>query len=158
MSCPFCGNFPGCKADTLAQDTRLGATMAKMNVDYGQTQIAAFNEAARAGAIQFDPEAVREAVRLYSQMITHLTVIRQKLDTVKDAKGFGGFPSGLELRDGFVKKAAEGVDVIDQLIEGAKQLQEAYMRADKAISEVDKANADRTALLGNLLGKYSGAK
>jgi hypothetical protein len=74
--------------------------------------------------------------------------IRDKVGTVKDTKVFGGFPSALELQDGFSKKLAEGVDVIDQLIEGARRLQEAYMRADRTLSETDKFNADRMTLLG----------
>lgn len=127
--------------------------MAKTNINYGQTQIAAFNESARAGAIQFDPEAVREAVRLYDQMINQFTKIRDKLGSLKDLQGFGGFPSGRELRDGFTNKATEGVEVMNQLIDGAMRLQEAYLRAGSLIAEADLSNAKRI----NLFEESSGA-
>ncbi|WP_433523859.1 hypothetical protein ACQPZ2_00910 [Nocardia pseudovaccinii] len=117
--------------------------MATTQIDYGRAQIAAFNEAARAGVIQFDERAVREAVQLYDQMIDRLKSIRKKLGSMNDLQGFGGFPSGLQLRDGFSKKAAEGVEVVNQLIDGAMRLQEAYLRAGRLISEADLANANR---------------
>ncbi|MGO4615642.1 hypothetical protein AB4305_14805 [Nocardia sp. 2YAB30] len=124
--------------------------MSTANIDYGQTRINAFNDAARAGVIEFDPLAVEEAVRLYDQMVNGLTKIRDKLIRLQDAKGFGGFPSGQELQQGFSNKAAEGVEVINQLIDGAMRLQEAYLRAGQLIAEADQLNANRIKLLGDM--------
>lgn len=112
-----------------------------MSIDYGQSAITAFNEAASAGAIKFDPAAVKEAVRMYTQMISGLTTIRQRLGEAAQTQGFGGFPSGQELQAGFAGKAREGIDVINQLIEGAMRLQEAYLRAGNLLEEADQKNA-----------------
>ncbi|MEV4237996.1 hypothetical protein AB0J47_22780 [Nocardia sp. NPDC049737] len=126
--------------------------MSTTNIDYGQAQIKAFNDAAAAGEIAFDPQAVHEAVQLYDQMIIGLQKISDKLRTVKDAKGFGGFPSGHQLQDGFSNKAADGIKVINQLIDGAMRLQEAYLRAGRLISEADQVNANRVKIAGDLSG------
>ncbi|MGV9611361.1 hypothetical protein [Nocardia xishanensis] len=119
------------------------------NIDFGQAAISAFNEAARSGTIHFDEQAVRDAVRLYNQMITGLVKIRDKLIRAQDATGFGGFPSGQDLQRGFSNKASEGITVVNQLIDGAMRLQEAYLRAGRLISEADQLNADRITRLAN---------
>lgn len=113
-----------------------------VDVDYGQAEIAAFNTAAGAGAIRFDPAAVAQAVGLYEQMISGLFTIRDRLQGAAQASGFGGFESGQQLQRGFSNKAAEGINVINQLIEGAMKLQEAYLRAAGQISDADQRNAD----------------
>ncbi|MFI7664148.1 hypothetical protein [Nocardia sp. NPDC049526] len=130
--------------------------MSTTNIDYGQAQIKAFNEAAAAGEIAFDPQAVHEAVRLYGQMIIGLQKVRQKLTLAKDAKGFGGFTSGQQLQAGFVNKAADGIEVINQLIDGAMRLQEAYLRAGRLISEADQVSADRLKIMGDAAGVGGG--
>ena len=132
--------------------------MVKAQIDYGRAEIKAFNDAARAGAIEFDPQAVHEAVQLYGQMVNELTKVRDKLDSAKDAKGFGGFPSGQELQAGFSAKAAAGIEVINQLIDGAMRLQEAYLRAGRLITEADQLNANRIRLLGNAPGIGNGTE
>ncbi|WP_063045956.1 hypothetical protein [Nocardia pseudovaccinii] len=123
--------------------------MSAANIDYGQAQIKAFNDAASAGVIQLDPQAVHEAVQLYDQMINGLGKIRDKLRAAKEGKGFGGFPSGQELQAGFSNKAAEGIEVVNQLIDGAMRLQEAYLRAGRLITEADQLNANRIRILGD---------
>lgn len=115
--------------------------MAQSPVDLGQAQIAAFNDAAAAGLIKFDPAAVQQAVALYTQMINGLSTARQRLDTAVNAHGFGGFTSAQELQSGFIGKARAGIDVINQLIEGAMRLQEAYLRAGNMLAEADQKNA-----------------
>ncbi|CAM4377691.1 hypothetical protein NONI108955_23460 [Nocardia ninae] len=112
------------------------------DVDYGQAEIAAFNAAAEAGTIEFDPAAVTEAVGLYDRMIAGLYQIRDRMRDAVFQTGFGGFESGLELQRGFCNKAADGINAINQLIEGAMRLQEAYLRAGNLISEADQRNAD----------------
>ncbi|MFI9511252.1 hypothetical protein [Nocardia sp. NPDC052566] len=112
-----------------------------MSIDYGQAKISALNEAARAGVFRFDPAAVQEIVGLYEQMISQLHKIRDKLGTAKDAKGFGGFESAKQLQRGFSNKATEGIAVMNQLIEGAMRLQEAYLRAGDRTVEADRINA-----------------
>ncbi|WP_225731666.1 MULTISPECIES: hypothetical protein [unclassified Nocardia] len=121
--------------------------MADVQINFGSNEIKAFNEAARAGSIKFDEQAVREAVRLYDTMIKQLVGVRNKLSTLRDRKGFGGFTSGQELQAGFSGKASEGIEVISQLIEGAMRLQEAYLRAGDLIQEADQRNADMLKFL-----------
>ncbi|MGW4769899.1 hypothetical protein ACWEO2_17865 [Nocardia sp. NPDC004278] len=132
--------------------------MVEAQIDYGRAEIKAFDDAARAGVIEFDPQSVHEAVQLYSQMIIALQKVRDKLRTVKDARGFGGFPSGQELQAGFSNKAAEGVEVLSQLIDGAMRLQEAYLRAGRLLSEADQVNADRIKIVGDAQGIGDGAQ
>lgn len=131
----------------------LGVTSA--NIKLGQAEIAAFNEAARSGSIRFEEHTVREAVQLYDQMIDGLTKVRTKLTRAQDATGFGGFASGQDLQRGFSNKAAEGIGVINQLIDGAMRLQEAFLRAGQLISEADQLNAGRIKLLENTPGTGS---
>lgn len=129
--------------------------MTSANIELGQAEIAAFNEAARSGSIRFEEHAAREAVQLYDQMIDGLTKVRTKLIRAQDATGFGGFTSGQELQQGFAKKAAEGISVVNQLIDGAMRLQEAFLRAGQLISEADQLNAGRISLLGSAPGTGS---
>ena len=116
--------------------------MAQSSIDYGQAEITAFNEAARAGTIRYEEDVVREAVRLYDQMLVGLHNIRTRLMRAQEATGFGGFQSAVELQTGFANKAASGVDVLEQLIGGVMRLQEAYLRAGNMISEADQVSAD----------------
>ncbi|WP_174185591.1 hypothetical protein [Nocardia barduliensis] len=112
------------------------------DIDYGQVEIAAFSDAASAGGIRFDPAAVREAIALYDSMIAGLYDVRQRLADAVRAVGFGGFASARELQQGFSNKAAQGIDAVNHLIEGAMHLQVAYMRAGNMIEEADLRNAD----------------
>lgn len=121
--------------------TDWGLTMAQTQLDYGEAEIAAFNEAARAGLIHYDEAAVREAVGLYDAAIETLLKVQDRIHAATQATGFGGFQSGKELNDGFSRKAQEGIEVIGQLIQGAMRLQEAYFRAGNLITEADQMNA-----------------
>ncbi|MFJ1459450.1 hypothetical protein [Nocardia sp. N2S4-5] len=117
--------------------------MAEPSIDFGQAEIEAFNNAAAAGAIHYDETSVRQAVQIYDKMIHGLQAVRKKLLQLTEAHGFGGFPTGQELQQGFSGKAISGVEVIDQLIDGAMRLQEAYLRAGGLISEADHVNGER---------------
>jgi hypothetical protein len=118
-------------------------TMAAPQIDYGQAHLKAFNDAVSAGVVRFDEHAARAAERLYAETIDDLTRIRANLADMTRVAGFGGFPSGLGLQDGFSRKAAEGVAVLDQLISGAMQLQEAYLRAAGQLRDADAITAAR---------------
>ncbi|MFF0531107.1 hypothetical protein ACFYT3_22300 [Nocardia amikacinitolerans] len=110
--------------------------------DYGRAEIDAFNSAARAGSIHYEESAVREAVALYDNMIAGLLEITKRMEKAVNATGFGGFESSKQLQQGFSTKAADGIAVVQQLIEGAMRLQEAYLRAGGMIGEADQRNAD----------------
>ncbi len=115
-------------------------------IDYGQAEIQAFNNVAAAGGVRYDEGAVRKAVQLYQDAIDKLDAIQSKLGTVENAGGFGGFQTGRELQQGFSRKASDGIFVVQQLIDGAMQLQEAYLRAGNLISEADSLNQKRIAM------------
>ncbi|WP_067839776.1 hypothetical protein [Nocardia lijiangensis] len=125
--------------------------MASTQIDYGQAQINAFNEAARAGVIHYDESVVREAVRLYDSAIQTFMSVRDRMQDGMTVAGFGGFQSGLELQNGFLNKAQEGIGVINQLIEGAMRLQEAYLRAGNLIEEADQINARALTVAANAI-------
>ncbi|MDO3645678.1 hypothetical protein [Nocardia mangyaensis] len=120
-------------------------------IDYGQAEISAFNDAARAGQFSFDPTAVDEVVGLYDQMIQGLTKIRHRLGGAVDGSGFGAIPSANELQQGFSNKAIEGQAVLGDLIDGAMRLQEAYLRAAGKFEDADALNSRRILLLSNEL-------
>ena len=114
--------------------------------DLGQREIAAFNTAATSGAVHFDEQAAHQAKQQYDRMISGLIDLRRNLRQAVDGRGFGGFDSGRELQVGFSRKATEGVEVLSQLIDGAIQLQQAYLRAAGLIQEADKLNETRMKL------------
>ncbi|MGQ4600543.1 hypothetical protein [Nocardia sp. R6R-6] len=119
-----------------------GLAMTEARIDYGQAEIAAFNQAASAGAIRYEEGAVQEAVALYERMINELIVVRDRLREAAQGTSFGGFDSAQQLRNGFSNKAVSGIDAVNQLIEGAMRLQEAYLRAGGLIADADQRNAD----------------
>ncbi|MCP2290836.1 hypothetical protein APR08_003764 [Nocardia amikacinitolerans] len=120
----------------------IGGMQIMASFDYGRAEIDAFNSAARAGSIHYEESAVREAVALYDKMIAGLLEITQRMEKAVNATGFGGFESSKQLQQGFSTKAADGISVVQQLIEGAMRLQEAYLRAGGMIGEADQRNAD----------------
>ncbi|MBF6290140.1 hypothetical protein GV791_16990 [Nocardia cyriacigeorgica] len=118
--------------------------MAEGGIDYGQTQIAAFNAAAAAGTIRYEEGVARDAAAQYDNMITGLFAIRDKLNQATDHTSFGGLESARQLQQGFATKAADGIAAIDKLIEGAMRLKEAYLRAGNLIADADAQNAATT--------------
>jgi hypothetical protein len=123
-----------------------------VNIDYGRAEIDAFNSAAGTGTIHYEESVVREAVALYDQMITGLTAIADRLRDAINLTGFGGFESAQQLQQGFSTKAADGIVVVQQIIEGAMRLQEAYLRAGGMISEADQINADTIRYVSQNIG------
>ncbi|MFF0495663.1 hypothetical protein ACFYU5_04590 [Nocardia aobensis] len=119
-------------------------------IDYGQAEIQAFNNAAAAGEIHYDEAAVRQAVQLYQNVIDRLLAIQGKLEGVYEAQGFGRFQTGKDLQRGFSGKARDGYSVVTQLIDGAMRLQEAYLRAGRLIDEADAINSARIKRISGL--------
>jgi hypothetical protein len=118
-------------------------------IDYGQAQITAFSHAAAAGEIKYEPDVARQAAAEYQKMIIGLREIRNRLQTVADPQGFGGFQSSTELQRGFAQKTVDGLAVLNQLIEGAMTLQEAYLRSGNLITEADQTNAMLTQFVAD---------
>lgn len=124
--------------------------MAEGGIDYGQSQIAAFNAAAAAGTIRYEEGVARDAAAQYDNMIDGLIAIRAKLDQATTHTSFGALESAKQLQQGFAAKAADGVDVIEKLIEGAMRLKEAYLRAGNLITEADAQNAATTRFVADV--------
>ncbi|MGW5922322.1 hypothetical protein ACWFPY_25320 [Nocardia fluminea] len=127
-------------------------TIEAPKLDYGQAEIGAFLEGARNGQFNFDPNAVTQMVGVYDSLLAVLTTVRERVKEVTDAKGFGGFQSAQELQTGFGGKATEGVAVIDQLIVGVLDLQEAYLRSAQKIAEIDELSQKRIRLAAEGIG------
>ncbi|MGV9926160.1 hypothetical protein [Nocardia rhamnosiphila] len=121
-------------------------------IDYGQAQITAFSNAAAAGEIRYEPDVARQAAAEYQKVIIGLQEIRTRLQTVADPQGFGGFQSSTELQQGFAQKTVDGLAVLNQLIEGAMTLQEAYLRSGNLITEADQTNAMLTQFVADNSG------
>lgn len=115
--------------------------MAEQNINFGQAEIAAFSQAAQSGAIRYNQDVARDAANAYQNMIDGLIEIRQKLGLATQVSGFGGLESARQLERGFSKKAVDGIDVIEKLIEGAMRMREAYLRAGNLLTEADAQNA-----------------
>lgn len=116
-------------------------------IDYGQSLIAAFNSAAGSGQFHFDPAAVDQVVDKYDEFIDGAEKIKDHLKDAESRTGFGDIPSAKELQTGFQGKATEGLAVIDQLIDGAMRIQEAYLRAADRIADADSINQKRITML-----------
>ncbi|WP_188827620.1 hypothetical protein [Nocardia camponoti] len=108
--------------------------------DYGKQSVAAFNEAARAGTLRYEQGAAEQAGRMYHDMADGLLELRAKMQQLPQSDGYGGFESGRQLQQGFGWKAAEAIRILDQLIEGALRLKEAYLRAGGMVEAADEAN------------------
>ncbi|MFD6390966.1 hypothetical protein [Nocardia sp. NPDC060259] len=123
--------------------------MTGVQLDYGQAQTAALTAAARAaGTLNFDPNAVDELVALYDRMVTGLQDVRVQLQAATRASGFGDIPTAQELAKGFAGKATDGIAVVDQLIDGALRLQEAFLCAGGRLEDADTVNSTRIRIAG----------
>ncbi|MFD3707507.1 hypothetical protein ACFWUP_30595 [Nocardia sp. NPDC058658] len=125
--------------------------MAELENVFGQVDVAAFNEGARAGTIRYERGAAEQAARMYDEMVAKLAPIKKGLEQVASQDGFGGFDSGRALQKGFSSKAIGGADVIEQAIATALGLKAAYLRAGGLIEEADEANRVMIARAGAAL-------
>ncbi|KZM74601.1 hypothetical protein [Nocardia terpenica] len=124
----------------------------KVNIDYGQAEIAAFKAGAQSGKITFDPHVVDEMVGLYGHLIENLNTELQRIQFVLGITGFGGFPSTQQLAAGFNRKAHEYASTLTQFIEGAVRMQEAFLISGGRITEAEAKNAQAIQLAGQIDG------
>jgi hypothetical protein len=114
--------------------------MAGLENVFGQVNVTAFNEAARAGTLRYERGAAEQAARMYEELAEGLIPVRNGLEQVAYKDGFGGFESGRALQKGFASKALDGVAVINQAIDTALCMKEAYLRAGGLTEAADEAN------------------
>ncbi|MGY0501444.1 hypothetical protein ACWZHB_23395 [Nocardia sp. FBN12] len=123
-----------------------------IDINYGQAQISAFTQSARAGEFAFDEAAAMSAVSLYDRMIQDLYALRDDFDNAQNVSGFGGFPSAQQLQQGFATKATDGINVLVQLIDAAMQMQEGLLCAANKVTEADDLSRRRIAALEREVG------
>ncbi|MEG8179360.1 hypothetical protein GZH49_12565 [Nocardia terpenica] len=124
----------------------------KVNIDYGQAEIAAFKAGAQSGKITFDPHVVDEMVGLYDHLIDNLKTELKRMQFVLGVTGFGGFPSTQQLATGFNGKAHEYASMLNQFIEGAVRMQEAFLISGGKIQEAEAKNTQAIQLAGQIDG------
>ncbi|MFI5502343.1 hypothetical protein ACIA5E_25045 [Nocardia asteroides] len=115
-------------------------------INYGQADITAFTQRASAGEFSFEPDAARTAVNQISDYVEGLRQSLTQMSRGEEVSGFGTLPSGIELQQGFRNKAHSARDAITQLIQGAMQIQEGFLRAAGLIEDADDLSARRIRL------------
>ncbi|MGQ4596524.1 hypothetical protein [Nocardia sp. R6R-6] len=112
-----------------------------MTIETSRADIARFKEAARAGAVQFDPAAARRCAELYDRQADQLLHLQQRLESTAELGGFGGFSSAQQLQAGFSHKARDAAALLDHYIEAAYRMKEAFLISGGLFEEADAANA-----------------
>ncbi|NKY49238.1 hypothetical protein [Nocardia vermiculata] len=112
-----------------------------MTIETSQVDIARFLQAARGGAVTFDPDAARRCAQIYQEQADRLHELQQRLDTVAQLNGFGGFFSAEQLQAGFGRKARDAAELLDQYIAAAYRMKEAFLISAGLYEEADSAAA-----------------
>ncbi|WP_446225061.1 hypothetical protein ACTWPB_08095 [Nocardia sp. IBHARD005] len=116
-----------------------------VQVDYGQAQIQAMNDAVAAGTLKLDPAAVTDVMKVLDGVREELNQQRRKIQSGGKNTGLAGFSSAQQLAVGFAGKADQMVATIDQYIVGTIRLQETFLRAAGKVAEADQMSAQAIA-------------
>ncbi|AHH20700.1 hypothetical protein [Nocardia nova] len=119
-----------------------------MTIETSQADIARFLQAARGGTVTFDPAAARGCAAIYQQQADRLRELQQRLDSVSDLTGFGGFFSAQQLQAGFGRKARDAAELLDQYIAAAYRMKEAFLISAGLYEEADSAHAAALRAVG----------
>ncbi|MFF0495840.1 hypothetical protein ACFYU5_05510 [Nocardia aobensis] len=112
-----------------------------MTIETSQADITRFLQAARGGTVTFDPAAARGCAEIYQQQADRLRELQQRLDSVAQLSGFGGFFSAQQLQAGFGRKARDAAELLDQYIAAAYRMKEAFLTSAGLYEEADSAHA-----------------
>lgn len=112
-----------------------------MTLESSRAEIARFREQARTGELRFDPEAARRCADIYEQQADRLLRLRDRIESVAQAQGFGGFDSAAQLQAGFGHKARDAATLLDHYIEASYRMKEAFLISAGLYEEADAANA-----------------
>ncbi|WP_278261337.1 hypothetical protein [Nocardia sp. AG03] len=115
-------------------------------INYGQAEIGGFVQRSGTGEFSFEPDEARAAVREIDAFIKGLSASRLSIRNGETVTGFGTLPSGIELQEGFRNKANSAGNAINQLIQGAMQVQEGFLRSAGLLEDADDLSARRIAL------------
>ncbi|WP_405180125.1 hypothetical protein OG225_01750 [Nocardia sp. NBC_01377] len=119
-----------------------------MTIETSRADIARFKQNAQAGTVAFDPDAARRCAEMYEHQADRLIQLRQRLESVADTAGFGGFVSARELQAGFGNKARDAAALLDHYIEAAYRMKEAFLISAGLYDEADAANAAALRAVG----------
>ncbi|MEU2254151.1 hypothetical protein [Nocardia xishanensis] len=112
-----------------------------MTIETSRADIARFKQEAQAGTVKFDPDAARRCAEMYDNQADRLIYLQQRLESVAELKGFGGFVSAQQLQAGFGHKARDAAALLDHYIEAAYRMKEAFLISAGLYEEADAANA-----------------
>ncbi|WP_446225652.1 hypothetical protein ACTWPB_11600 [Nocardia sp. IBHARD005] len=120
-------------------------------INYGQAEIGAFVQGASGGEFSFEPDAVRAAVKEIDTYLAGLRASDARMQDGEEVSGFGTLLTGVELQDGFRKKATLSRAAINQLVQGAMQIQEGFLRSANLLEEADGVSARRIQLASQVV-------
>ncbi|MBB5918661.1 hypothetical protein BJY24_007573 [Nocardia transvalensis] len=112
-----------------------------MTIEANRTDITGFLQAAQSGTVRFDPAAARRCAELYDQQIERLRYLQQRLESVSELHGFGGFFSAEQLQAGFSRKARDAAALLDRYIAASYRMQEGLLTSAGLYDEADAAHA-----------------
>ncbi|MBF6172164.1 hypothetical protein [Nocardia blacklockiae] len=112
-----------------------------MTIETSQADITRFLQEARSGTVRFDPAAARRCAELYDQQIERLRYLQQRLESVSDLHGFGGFFSAQQLQAGFSRKARDTSALLDRYIAASYRIKEGFLVSAGLYEEADAAHA-----------------
>ncbi|WP_072806939.1 hypothetical protein [Rhodococcoides yunnanense] len=97
------------------------------------------------GNLSLSPEAAAQCDAACTNFIAKLEAHRLNAGVLREVKGLGTFPSGIELAQKFSEKAAGGtnslVDVLQSHIDVVMQMQAVFQKFFSATDTVDQDNA-----------------
>jgi hypothetical protein len=120
-----------------------------MTIESSQADITRFLQAAGSGGVSFDPAAARRCAEIYDQQIDQLRHLQQRLESVSELHGFGGFFSAQQLQAGFGRKARDAATLLDQHIAASYRLKEAFLISAGLYEEADAAHAAALRAIGS---------
>ncbi|WP_431962708.1 hypothetical protein [Nocardia sp. bgisy134] len=112
-----------------------------MTIESSRADIARFKQEAQTGTVKFDPDAARRCAEMYENQADRLIYLQQRLESVAELQGFGGFVSAQQLQAGFGHKARDAAALLDHYIEAAYRMKEAFLISAGLYEEADAANA-----------------
>lgn len=117
-------------------------------MDVGQGQAAELWQQAGAGTFRMEPEAARQCAEVFQRFAESLDEQIREADDTRQAEGFGGFRSSVELQDGFVTKGEKLKEALTGAQEAALRMAAAYLRAGQLFEEADDMNRQAMVVAG----------
>lgn len=91
--------------------------------------------------LRIEPGAAERIARAFDSHADNLALVAERLKNAGHLTGFAGFPSAVELDEGFTRKARAAVAHLQSQIETARQAADRLRAAGAAYSETDTTNS-----------------